>query len=333
MKLKKETEGDLGLKKGDGGQLTGPGSTGTGGGKTPKELLSTIIDAINQRFGLDLPDHINEFLGGVSDALMAATEVQLGATANDKANFAHIFNPALEGAMAEHLEDNTDFVTLFFQDEELRRFLTTRLLNEVYGRIRATQEDGSGGEVLPFSRVAPEDVRPFVNAVPVYDLKVAAGCFSAPQVVQEVLQHEEVTTPSAFEWVALDGRTRPSPGLFVAQVVGESMNRRIPNGAWCVWRLNPVGSRQGKVVLAQHNDIDDTDLGSYTVKVYESEKEATEGGSWRHVRVVLKPESSDPTYQPLVFEGLEEGELRIVAELVEVLGNNDTGEVAAIVAL
>lgn len=97
------------------------------------------------------------------------------------------------------------------------------------------------------------------------------------------------------------------------------MNRRIPNGAWCLWRLNPAGSRHGKVVLAQHRDIDDPDLGSYTVKVYESEKEATDDGRWRHRRVTLKPDSTDPAYQPLVFEDLEDGELRIIAELVEVL--------------
>ncbi len=131
-----------------------------------------------------------------------------------------------------------------------------------------------------------------------------------------------MTDPSAFEWAALEGRTKPSPGLFVAQVVGESMNRRIPNGAWCVWRLAPAGSRQGKVVLAQHNDIQDPDLGSYTVKLYDSEKEAIEGGGWRHRRVTLKPESSDPSFQAIVFENedVEEGELKVIAELVEVLG-------------
>ena len=39
------------------------------------------------------------------------------------------------------------------------------------------------------------------------------------------------------------------------------MNRRIPNGAWCLWRANPTGTRQGKVVLAQHGDINDPELG------------------------------------------------------------------------
>ena len=119
----------------------------------------------------------------------------------------------------------------------------------------------------------------------------------------------------------LEGHTKPAPDIFVAQVVGESMNRRIPNRAWCVWRLNPAGSRQGKVVLAQHRDIQDPEHGGqYTVKVYESEKQKTDDGGWRHRRVTLKPDSTDPAFQPIVLENLEEGELTIVAELVEVLG-------------
>mgnify|MGYP001430929819 CR=1 FL=1 len=90
-------------------------------------------------------------------------------------------------------------------------------------------------ELLPFRRVEPSEVEPFVNAVPLYDLKIAAGRFSDEQIVDEVPQHVEVENPEDYEWVSYDGRPRPTQGLFVAQVVGESMNRRIPNGAWCVW--------------------------------------------------------------------------------------------------
>lgn len=224
--------------------------------------------------------------------------------------------------MADHLEESTDFVTLFFKDEELRRFLSRRLLDDVYGRIR----EASAAEhtnVIPLAMVSPEQVRPFVNAVPVYDLKVAAGRFSAPQTVQEVAQQREVTSPAEFEWVTPGGRTKPAPGLFVAQVTGESMNRRIPDGAWCLWRLNPSGSRQGKIVLARHDSIADPDLGSYTVKRYESEKTATDDGMWRHTRVTLHPDSHNDGFEPIVLEGLTEGDLRIIAELVEVLSTGD----------
>jgi len=99
-----------------------------------------------------------------------------------------------------------------------------------------------------------------------------------------------------------------------------TLSLRIQNGAWCLWRANPGGTRQGKVVLAQHRDIDDPELGGgYTVKVYESEKVATDDGGWRHAVVRLKPDSDDPTFEPIVLEDLQEGELSIVAELVEVV--------------
>jgi len=181
-------------------------------------------------------------------------------------------------------------------------------------------EEADQGVVLPFRRVASDEVEPFSNAVPLYDLKVAAGRFSGEQVVDEVPQHGEVENPEEFDWVSYDGRSRPARGLFVAQVVGESMNKRIPSGSYCVWRLNPAGSRQGKVVIAQHREINDDELGGhYTVKVYESVKEHLDDETWRHKRITLKPSSTDPSFAPIMFEDIEDGELEIIAELVEVL--------------
>ena len=176
--------------------------------------------------------------------------------------------------------------------------------------------------VLPFRRILARDAKPFENCIPVYrSLKAAAGRFSEEQFVDDVHDASNVADPERYDWAELQGRTRPGRGLFIAQVVGESMNRRIPNGAWCVWRANPAGTRQGKVVLAQHRDIFDGDTGGqYTVKVYDSDKRATDDESWEHVRITLKPDSTEPGFEPLVFEADEAAELRIVAELVEVLG-------------
>lgn len=172
---------------------------------------------------------------------------------------------------------------------------------------RPTAESGGG---FPLRLVQPTAGEQYVTCVPLIPLKVAAGAFGDTQEPAN----------GDWQWVVLEGGTRPAPGLFVAQVVGESMNRRIPSGAWCLWRANPVGSRQGRVVLAQHRNIEDPELGGrYTVKVYESDKVATEDGSWRHGVVRLKPDSNDPTFEPIVLEALEEGDLRIIAELVEVL--------------
>jgi type I restriction enzyme, R subunit len=164
---------------------------------------------------------------------------------------------------------------------------------------------------LPFRQLPENQIQPFVNSVPLLDLEVAAGGFSKEQLAAS---HGDVP------WVALEGRHEPATGLFVARVTGRSMNRRIPDGAWCLWRANPTGTRQGKVVLAQHRDLQDPEWGGrYTVKLYHSERVPTEDGTWRHTSVTLSPDSDDPAFQPILFEDLEEGELTIAAELVEVL--------------
>ncbi len=99
------------------------------------------------------------------------------------------------------------------------------------------------------------------------------------------------------------------------------MNRRIPNGAWCLFKLDPVGTRQGKVVLVKHRDIQDPDTGAqYTVKVYESEKVTNDDGSWRHARIRLQPDTNAQGYEVMGFDGDAARELRVVAELVAVLG-------------
>jgi hypothetical protein len=111
------------------------------------------------------------------------------------------------------------------------------------------------------------------------------------------------------------------PGLFVAQVIGESMNRRIPSGAWCLFRANPKGSRQGKIVLAQHHDISDPETGgSYTIKRYQSEKRGDDHEGWQHNRITLLPHSTDAGFEPIVLSP-EDGEaVSIIAEWVAVIG-------------
>lgn len=173
---------------------------------------------------------------------------------------------------------------------------------------------------LTLKLLDPKEVEPYINAVPIYDLKIAAGLFSETQSVQNLPQSGDFASIEQFQWVELSDSFRVKTGQFVAQVVGESMNRRIPNGAWCLFNLNPGGTRQGKVVLVQHRSIDDPDTGGhYTVKTYESEKVASEEGGWQHSRITLKPESTDSSYEPIVFDQDTAADLVVIAEMVAVL--------------
>ena len=164
--------------------------------------------------------------------------------------------------------------------------------------------------LAPFEVVHERDARPYENCVPMMSLKAAAGAFI----------DGETKAIETEAWVRPLGRTQPGPGLFVAQVVGESMNRRIPNGAYCVFRHPVEGSRQGRVVLVEHRDIVDPDLGgSFTVKIWESAKEHFEDEDWRHEEVRLKPDSTAAGYSPIVLGDVSADELRVIAEAIEVL--------------
>ncbi len=158
---------------------------------------------------------------------------------------------------------------------------------------------------LPFRKLPESDAAPYVNCVPLYSLKAAAGLFGPAQEIEPEGQPQS--------WVAPSSKVPPAKNLFVAQVFGESMNRRIPNGAYCLFRAPVRRIQPGEVVLVQHRGVRDPDHGGrYTVKVYRPR-----GG-----KVVLEPDSSLPGYKPIELPALEE--LTAIAALVEVLPGDES---------
>jgi phage repressor protein C with HTH and peptisase S24 domain len=105
--------------------------------------------------------------------------------------------------------------------------------------------------------------------------------------------------------------------MFLAQVVGKSMEPRIPNGAWCLFTGSVGGSRYGRVLLVQHNDIADPETGGqYTVKLYGRPPKVVGSGSESRGDVLLQP--ANPEYEPIL---IREGDdtVRVIAEMLEVL--------------
>lgn len=151
------------------------------------------------------------------------------------------------------------------------------------------------------------DLKPYVNAVPLFDLQAAAGTFSDLQNAQDK------------DWVAVPNDIQVREGMFACQVIGESMNRVIPNGALCLFRPAGGGSRNGKTVLVECTNSIDADFGSrYTVKVYESFKTEDEHG-WQHKHIQLKPNSYDQKFETLELNEDNAFEYRVVGEFICVI--------------
>ena len=81
----------------------------------------------------------------------------------------------------------------------------------------------------------------------------------------------------------------------------------------------PVGSRQGRNVLVELSDRKDPETGErFTLKRYESEKAASDDGTWRHSKITLKP--LKPEFSPIVLTADDEDSVRVIAEFVELVG-------------
>ena len=151
------------------------------------------------------------------------------------------------------------------------------------------------------------EIEPYVNAVPLFDLQVAAGGFSS----QQITEHND--------WINVPKDIAISEEYFACNVIGESMNKIIPNGSICLFRKDRGGSRNGKIVLVQQSEIIDTESGSnYTVKEYRSIKTEDSNG-WSHSQITLNPQSIDTIFQPLILTEDQSLNFKVVGEFVRVL--------------
>src|SRR5438105_4841787 len=106
-------------------------------------------------------------------------------------------------------------------------------------------------------QVEAPTIQPFRTHLPLYSLRAAATRFGEDMQVEEE------------EWVRMPEGLRAAENLFVAHVVGRSMEPRIPDGSLNVFRAPVVGSRQNKIVLVELlGELDDS--ARYTIKKYTS---------------------------------------------------------------
>jgi len=150
-------------------------------------------------------------------------------------------------------------------------------------------------------------LKPYVNAVPKYDIAIAAGNFSEEQIADE------------FDWVELPMRYSASEKYFVCKVVGESMNKKIPNGSWCLFEKYSGGPRNELIVLAQHSSFNEMHFGSgYTVKRYSSEKSIS-SENWEHESIVLSPMSSEKHFKSITLNKDDMSDFKILGIFKAVL--------------
>jgi hypothetical protein len=145
------------------------------------------------------------------------------------------------------------------------------------------------------------------NPIPLYNFYAAAGTFS------------EMQSEKDFNLIEGPENNNPNKDYFACKIIGESMNRVIPNGSICLFKKYADGSRNGKILLVENWDIQDPDFSSaFTIKTYTSEKSVSEE-TWEHESIVLRPNSYDDTYQNIIITQENAAGMRIIGEFVKIL--------------
>ena len=310
-RLQKISEGSISLGEGKGRPLDGPTEVGSGLAREEKVPLSQLIDIVNHRFGTDFNQADQLFFDQIVEAAVTDDSLRQAAAVNPEDKFELVFRNMLEQLFVERMDQNEEIFVRYMNDPSFRQVVTNWMASEAYRKLRAVPYavEPAAAKIIPFRppAIEPKPEERYKTCIPFVPLKAAAGAFSDPQHIED----------GGFEWVEIKSRHRLHPGMFVAQVVGRSMEPAIPDGSYCLFRAPVEGTRQGKTVLVQLRDYADPETGQrYTVKRYESEK-VKDGNSWRHARITLKP--LNPDFEPIMLTSAEEGELQVIAELVEVL--------------
>ncbi|MFN7495556.1 MAG: DUF3427 domain-containing protein [Cyclobacteriaceae bacterium] len=184
--------------------------------------------------------------------------------------------------------------------------VTSTMYNYLHEKLKDNKPNiKSKGKEIPMhqSQEIEEELR---NPIPLYDFYAAAGTFSEIQSNKDFTLIEGPENSSKNEY-------------FACRIIGESMNRVIPNGSICLFKPYTGGSRNGKILLIENRDIQDPDFNSaFTIKTYSSEKNVAEG-NWEHTSIILRPNSYDSSYQNIIVTDENAAEMRVVGEFVKIL--------------
>lgn len=312
-RLQKISEGSISLSDGEAHALDGPTEVGAGEVHEESVPLSLLIDVVNERFGTDFNQADQLFFDHIVEAAVADDGMRQAASVNPKDKFELVFRSLLDQIFVERMDQNEAIFQRYMNDDSFQQTVRDWMTTSAYERLRiqsAVTDETATDHAFPAALRLVEG-RPderYISCVPFVPLRAAAGAFGDPQHIED----------GECEWASVDSRHRLRPGMFVAQIVGRSMEPAVPDGGYGLFRAPVEGTRQGKTVLVQLSDTTDPETGQrYTIKRYHSEK-IPYGESWRHDVITLRP--NNPEFEPIMLKERDEGELQVVAELLEVLG-------------
>ena len=236
--MQKIADGKIQLQKDSGAAIEPISEAGTKKDKDEYARLSEIINLLNDRFGTDFTEADKLFFDQIEEEMVMDEKLGIQAKTNTVDNFKYGFEDVFIAKLVDRMDQNQDIFNKIMEDKAFASVVKDYLLKKVYGRLRQVEEE----KPLFFNDVIPEATIE-QGYLPIYDLQAVATTFK-DQPIQKVIG-----------WKPMKGR-KIGEHMFIAQVVGKSMEPTIPAGNWCLFRFDRGGSRHG-IFLVESRLISD----------------------------------------------------------------------------
>lgn len=191
---------------------------------------------------------------------------------------------------------------VYFADKETERFFKSRIEKSE----KPIVESVDATKLIVNKITIDDDIeekRKYIDYLPVFSLKAVATSFGSEESVEQL------------GWMKVDENRKISKDMFIAQVVGKSMEPTIPDGSYCIFRFEKGGSRNGLIVLVESRHVSDPELYQrYTIKRYRSKKEVLPDGTWIHKKIILSPDNID--FEDIIIENVLEDDFKVIAEFI-----------------
>jgi len=308
-RLQKIADGKIQLQKGSGAAIEPISEAGTRKDKEEYAHLSEIIKLLNERFGTDFTEADKLFFDQIEEEMVMDEKLGVQAKTNTIDNFKYGFEDVFIAKLVDRMDQNQDIFNKIMDDKAFAAVVKEYLLKKVYGRLNEDNDDRTERPLF-FKDVIPDEEmlkkNKYSTHLPVYSLQAVATAFKEQQ------------KPELLGWKKIDGGRKFDKYMFIAQVVGRSMEPTIPDGSYCIFRFDQGGSRNGKVVLAESRQVTDPETNQkFTIKRYRSEKEKLKDDQWRHKKIVLSPDNK--VFKDIVLENVTGDDFRVAAEFIEVI--------------
>jgi len=194
--------------------------------------------------------------------------------------------------------------TYCFYNETMKKQEFTQAFDKIVKSCAETKKSD-----LFFSDVIPNDEMDkdleFDDHLPIYTVEAVATSF------------REQATPEVLGWKPMKEGKKFDKAYFIAKVVGRSMEPKIADGSWCLFRFERGGSRHGIVLVESKKLSDPETQQSFTIKTYHSEKKHFKDGTWEHTKITLSPANKE--FKDIVLKKVSEEEFKVIAVFIRVI--------------